>query len=79
MNFLKAKSKILNSNFSKSSSSCCPGIYVFPLSISGSLYSGNVSSDGIVVLSSCESLSSTSSPSLSVNPDISAILVIVLI
>ena len=79
MNFLKAKSKILNSNFSKSSSSSCPGIYGIPLSISGSLYCGNVSSLGTVTLStfdSVPSLSSTSFPSLSVEPVISAIFVI---
>ena len=37
MNFLKLKSNSFNVNFSKSSSSCCPGIYSSPLFISESL------------------------------------------
>lgn len=37
INFLKAKSNLFITNFSKSSSSCCPGIYVSPQSISASL------------------------------------------
>ena len=76
MNFLNAKSNFLSINFSKSSSSCCPAMYVSPRSISVSLYSGNVSSVGNTTFDFCESLSIIAFPFLSVKSVISAIFVI---
>ena len=80
INFLKAKSNLGTDssiiNFSKSSSSSCPGIYLFSELISLSLYPGNSSSDGNFTLSSFESLSSTGLLFSSLSSVTSAIFVI---
>ena len=68
MNFLKDKSNSCIITFSKSSSSSCPGMYVFPEFISSSLYVGNSVSPGNAKFPfGAESLSVAGFPLLSVS------------